>query len=301
MRLKLFRAANMAEAIGMVRAELGDDALILNTRRVADGMEITAALEPEPEPDLDPEPPRPAPGLAAALAWHGIPSELRPALLHGPLEAAISRALHFGVIPLDIGSRPVLLTGPPGAGKTLTAVRLATRLVMGGTAPLVITTDGKRAGATEQLAAFTRLLDVPLLVANQPVSLARALARRRDGAPVLIDTAGADPREPAEAEELRAFADTAGAHVVLVLPSGLDPAEAAELALAHAANGAVALIVTRLDIARRLGGVVAAAAVSGLTLTEAGIGPGAADGLTAFTPAFLAERLGRSESRKHAS
>ena len=50
------------------------------------------------------------------------------------------------------------------------------------------------------------------------------------------------------------------------------------------------LVATRLDQSRRLGGILAAAA-TGLALTEAGIGPGAADGLTAFTPAFLAERL----------
>ena len=72
-------------------------------------------------------------------------------------------------------------------------MRLATRLVMSGTVPMVVTTDGQRAGATEQLAAFTRLLGIPLLVASHPVSLARALAQRTDGAPVLIDTAGADP------------------------------------------------------------------------------------------------------------
>src|SRR5258705_204322 len=129
MRLRLFRAARMADAMALVRAELGADALILNTRKVADGFEITAALEPEPP------------------------------------------------------------------------------------------------------AAFPRLLGVPLLVASHPVSLARALAQRRDGAPVLIDTAGADARDPAQAEELRGLANTADAHMVLVLPSGLDPAEAVELAV----------------------------------------------------------------------
>ena len=40
--------------------------------------------------------------------------------------------------------------------------------------PLVITTDGKRAGAAEELAAFTRILGIPLLIANHPVGLERA-------------------------------------------------------------------------------------------------------------------------------
>lgn len=294
MRLKLFRAAGMAEAMAQVRADLGPDALILNTRTVPGGIEITAALEPEEEP------PRTDPARLAALAWHGVPRELHPALANGDLEVALATALLFGDLPLAAHAAPVMLAGPPGAGKTLTTVRLATRLVMQGIAPMVITTDGKRAGATEQLAAFTRLLGVPLLVASHPVSLARALLQRADGAPVLIDTSGADPRQPAQAEELCGLAATVGAHPALVLPAGLDPAEAAELALAHAEAGASALIVTRLDLANRMGGVIAAAAASRLPLVEAGVGDGAADGLVPFTPALLAARLSRSQGNHHA-
>jgi flagellar biosynthesis protein FlhF len=293
MRLKLFRAAGMADAIAKVRAELGAGAVILNTRRVAGGIEITAGLEPESEPV--PSDPR----RLATLAWHGVPEALRPALAHGDLEAAISDSLLFGVLPLSPHERPVMLTGPPGAGKTLTTVRLATRLVMRGTAPLVITTDGKRAGATEHLAAFTRLLGVPLLVASHPISLARALIQRFDGAPVLIDTAGADPREASQAAELQCLATTADAHVALVLPAGLDPAEAADLAVAQAECGATSLIATRLDLAYRLGSVIAAAAASRLPLVEAGIGSGAADGLVPFTPSLLAARLSRSPGRNN--
>jgi len=280
--------------MAQVRAELGVDALILNTRRVPGGIEITAALEAEEEPV-----PAEADRLAA-LAWHGVPENLRPALAFGDLETAIARTLVFGALPLDPHGRPVMLIGLPGAGKTLTTARLATRLVMSGRAPLVITTDDKRAGAIEQLAAFTRLLGVPLLVASNPTSLARALMRRSDGAPVLIDTAGADPRETCHADELRGLATTAGAHVAFVLPAGLDPAESAELAIAHAECGATLLVATRLDLAHRLGGVVAAAAASRLPLTEAGIGSGAADGLVPFTPALLAARLSRSQGRDHA-
>jgi len=294
MRLKLFRAVGMAEAMAQVRAELGPDALILNTRTVPSGIEITAALEPEEAP-LQTDPAR-----LAGLIWHGVPRELHPALAHGDLPAALATALLFAELPLEAHAPPVMLAGPPGAGKTLTTVRLATRLVMQGIAPMVITTDGKRAGATEQLAAFTRLLGVPLLVASHPVSLARALSQRADGAPVLIDTAGADPRDAAQAEELRALAATIGAHPALVLPAGLDPAEAADLALAHAECGATALIVTRLDLAHRMGGVIAAAAASRLPLVEAGVGDGAADGLVPFTPTLLAARLSRCQGKHHA-
>jgi flagellar biosynthesis protein FlhF len=289
MRLKLFRAAGMTEAMARVRAELGSDALILSTRQIPGGVEVTAALEPGPEPEEEP-------GPLAALAWHGVPQSLRAALAHGELADALADRLQFQALPLALHDRPVFLTGPPGAGKTLTAVRLATRLVTSGTAPMVIATDARRAGATEQLAAFTRILGVPLFVASNPASLARALTQRRGGMPILIDSAGADLRTTAQAEEIKELATTAGALIALVLPAGLDPAEAADLALGHAEHGAAALIATRLDLARRLGGIVAAAAASRLPLAEAGIGPGAADGMVPFTPLLLASLLGRSES-----
>ena len=295
MRLKLFHAPTMAAAMAAVRAELGDDALILNTKRVANGVEIAAALEADPEPDLTP----PDPARISALAWHGVPAALHASLVHGDLIAAIGKAIMFGALPLAPHDPPLLLTGAPGAGKTLTAVRLATRLVMAGTPPMVISTDGKRAGATEQLAAFTRLLGVDLLVASHPVSLARALARRRDGAPVLIDTAGADIREAEQMRELKELCQSADAHMALVLPAGLDPAEAGDLAAAHVAAGARSLIATRLDLSRRMGSVVASASGTGLKLTEAGIGASAADGLVPFTPALLAARLEQTESTKH--
>src|SRR5271157_1129831 len=67
MRLRLYRAASMAGAMAQVRAELGSDALILATRRVADGVEVTAALEPED--DTPPLPP-PDPTRLAVLDFH---------------------------------------------------------------------------------------------------------------------------------------------------------------------------------------------------------------------------------------
>ncbi len=153
-----------------------------------------------------------------------------------------------------------------------------------------LTADGQRAGATEQLAAFTRLLGLDLVVAAHPVALARAIANRPEGAPVLIDLPGCDPFATQEREESSALAATVGGCLVAVLPAGLDPAEAADLAAAYGEAGARLMVATRLDLARRIGGVLAAAD-AGLALAEAGIGPGAADGLVPLTPALLADRL----------
>jgi len=288
MRLKLYRAASMADVMAQVRAELGPEALILQTRRVSGGVEMSVAVDPadirpaevaEPDPDFDP------------FAYHGIPPFLADQLRPGPLEQRLSAVLSFGALPTASDEPPLLLAGPPGAGKTLTVARLATRLVLAGSSPLVITADGRRAGATEQLAAFTRLLGLNLVVATHPSTLGRALARRKSGEPVLIDTPGSDPFDPAQRGELSALVSTAGATLALVLPGGVDPAESADLGCGYADIGATMLVATRLDLARRLGGVVAAAQAGRLSLTEAGTGPGASDGLVPLTPGFLAERL----------
>ena len=297
MRLKLFHAPNMTAAMALVRDSLGPDALILSTRRVSDGVEVTAALEPAPTeaPPLPAPPPTPPPPFPtvdparnAALAWHGVPPGLVEALAPGQLADTLPGVLLFGDLPLD-GAAPLLVAGPPGAGKTLTVAKLATRLVMTGRTPLVVTADGRRAGAPEQLAAYTRLLGLTLVVASTPAPLSRALARSQDS-PVLIDTPGLDPFDASARGELLALAAAAGAVTALVLPAGLDPAEARELAEAFAEAGATLLIATRLDVSRRLGGVLAAA-TAGLTVTEAGTGPGAADGLRPLTPELLASRL----------
>jgi flagellar biosynthesis protein FlhF len=297
-----------------VRAAFGDDALILGSRCLADGVEIIAALEIEPPPVfIAPAPIAPAPiaptpiaparppedsARMAALRFHAVPNPLQDALRQGALDAALAQAVPFSPLPLSGGEPPLLLVGPPGSGKTLTTVRLATRLVIAGAAPMVVTADGQRAGATEQLAAFTRLLRINLIVASHPVSLSRAMARRPQGAAVLIDAPGSNPFDPADIEALRTMASAAGACIALVLPAGLDPYEATDLAQAYAESGAALLIATRLDLARRVGGILAAAAAARLPLAEAGIGPGAADGMVPLTPAWLADRLMQTERPK---
>jgi len=288
MRLKLYQAAGMAEAMARVRFEMGPDALILATRRVANGVEVTAALDPE-----EPAPLPSSRDLAgvSALRFHGVPASLHAPLQDGPLAEALRSRLSFTTLDLTPGARPLLLAGPPGAGKTLSVARLATRLLLAGTPPMVITADARRAGAVEQLAAYTRLLRLNLLVARHPVTLSRALMRRTDGAPVLIDTAGCDPFDPDQRQELGSLAAVADATIVLVLPAGMDGAESTDLGAAFAEMGARLLIGTRIDLARRLGGLMGAADAGRLGMTDAGIGPGAADGLTPLTPDFLASRL----------
>jgi flagellar biosynthesis protein FlhF len=289
MRLRVIRAARMPDAMAQLRAELGEDAVLLSTRRIPGGVEVTAAQEQDDEPlMITPDAARPGRAIPPDLARHNVPPALAQRLAEGRLAAALAAALGFAALPL--GGGPLLLAGPPGAGKTLTVAKLATRLVLGGAKPLLVSADGRRAGAAEQLAAFARVLDLPLAIASGPAALGKALARRGAGQQALVDLPGCDPFNPAGARLLAGLIEVAQGTPVLVLPAGLDPDEAAETASAFRLLGCRHLLPTRLDAARRLGGVLAAAA-AGLALTEAGTGPDASGGLEAMTAEGLARRL----------
>lgn len=285
MKLRVFTGRSSSAALAEVRAALGEDAVVLATRRVPGGVEVTAALEAA-EPLLIPPEPLPA-TPRPELARHNIPAAVAALLPPGPLESALAQGLRF--VPLPEG-RPLLLVGPPGAGKTLTAAKLAARAVMAGAAPLVVTTDGARAGAVEQLAAFTRILRLTLAVAAQPEALGKALAGRAHGQSAILDGFGCDPFNTEHAARLLRLIRAADAAPVLVLPAGLDAEESGEIARAFHALGARHLVATRLDAARRLGGVLAAAA-AGLAISEGGVSPNVSEGLVPLDAAALAARL----------
>jgi flagellar biosynthesis protein FlhF len=317
MRLHVFAAETLPDALDMARSELGADALILRTEPGEHGVEVTAMIEHPDPPDAPEEPcvadlaetandnvtmhtPDDAAPLSGAafdhlVAHHRIPPSLAARLAGGPLAALLAAYLSFGALPIAAGDRPLLLAGPPGAGKTLTVARLATRLVLRGERPAVATSDDRRAGAAEQLAAYTRLLGLDLIATAEPDRLARALRHTVGVMPVLIDTAAGDPFRAGDLGRLTDLADTLDATIAVVLPAGLDPAEAADMAEAYSAIGGRFLIATRLDAARRLGGVLAAASPradgAALSLAEAGLGTSAPDGLIPMTPALLANRL----------
>ncbi|QEY59126.1 flagellar biosynthesis protein FlhF [Pseudomonas sp. C27(2019)] len=63
MQVKRYFAADMRQAMNRVREELGADAAIISTRRVAGGVELTAALDYQAQPT----PARPNPALEAEL------------------------------------------------------------------------------------------------------------------------------------------------------------------------------------------------------------------------------------------
>jgi flagellar biosynthesis protein FlhF len=128
-------------------------------------------------------------------------------------------------------------------------------------------------------------------VASEPRRLERLIGDA--GAElILIDSPGINPFRPADLGKLSQALEISGALPVLVLDAGTGSADSADMAQTFAALGSRWLFATKLDVARRLGGVLAAAD-AGLALAEAGIGPTIGRGLGALSPAGLARLLVR--------
>jgi flagellar biosynthesis protein FlhF len=193
--------------------------------------------------------------------------------------------------PFDAGQRgAILLMGPPGAGKTSVAARLAAQHCLSGLAVSLAATDLDTAGQVERLDTFAQCLNVELLRISEPAMLSDAAGRFRDSQGLLIaDSGGCDPRGSLP-RGLIAFLSAGNVDLVGVLSAAGDAEEAAEIAAALVKLGATRLIVTGLDLSRRKGAVVAIALAGG-TIAHVTSSPYLADGLETLTPMALARML----------
>ena len=123
--------------------------------------------------------------------------------------AAVKNALNrrMQVLPSDADlidrGGVYALVGPTGVGKTTTAAKLAARCVVrhGADKLALITTDGYRIGAHEQLRIYGRILGVPVHVVRDASDLRQTLAELRNKHMVLIDTVGMSQRDRMVAEQ----------------------------------------------------------------------------------------------------
>jgi flagellar biosynthesis protein FlhF len=307
MRLHTFRARTLPEAMRLLRDELGADAVIVASRELAEeggGAEVTAAAEP-PGPDEEDlaallTPAAAGPILAevkAALAFHAVPAAVaqaiepelerdRPADAASALAGALARAVRFEPLGAPAPGRTLAVVGPPGAGKTAVVARLAAAARLAGLPARVVCADPGRAGAFEQLTALL----APLGLAPEAAATPAQAPAGGGSSLTLVDTGGVNPFRAAEVAALARWLAPGGAEAVLALPAGTDAQDAVETVGRFAAVGARRCVVTRLDAARRLGGVVAAGA-TGVALAEASVSPLIGKPMPPLTPGGLARLL----------
>lgn len=141
-------------------------------------------------------------GFSAQLTrkfTEGLPAESTLAEGRNIIKNQINRQLRVISSDADIIDRGGVyaLVGPTGVGKTTTTAKLAARCVVrhGADKLALITTDGYRIGAHEQLRIYGRILGVQVHVVRDAADLRHTLQELRNKHMVLIDTIGMSQRD----------------------------------------------------------------------------------------------------------
>jgi flagellar biosynthesis protein FlhF len=204
--------------------------------------------------------------IAAELCVQEVDRELALELVqeageHGGTPDALRKAIQSRIaVDATLGAagasrQVVALVGPPGAGKTTTLVKLATRYGLSARRSVhMISTDVFRIGAAEQLKLYASILGISFQAVETPLALAQALEEQRRKDLILIDTPGWGRRDLPELEELASYmADDPDIDVQLVLPASNRSCDIAKMASRYAVFRPSKLIFTRLDETDRYG------------------------------------------------
>lgn len=212
-------------------------------------------------------------GFSSALSRRMIDD--LPASLAAPdgrkwLAAAINRRLRTLSGDNDIIDRGGVfaLVGPTGVGKTTTTAKLAARCVVryGADKLALLTTDGYRIGAHEQLRIYGRILGVPVHVVRDSEDLRRMLADLRDKHMILIDTVGMSQRDRMVAEQAAMLTRAGEVRRLLLLNSGARGDTLDDVVRSYAGEDLAGCILTKVDEAASLGPALDAIVRHGLLL-----------------------------------
>ncbi len=311
MRIKTYIAPTVAEAMEQIRKDFGSDILIISNQHVKEGVRLTVGVEEEiseneiEEALFGPLEERTLLQIKEALEKHRVPDILIERILLAcrdfsqekdsttVLSKGLDRIFKFNPLPEHTSKRAFMLVGSSGSGKTIAVAKLAVRAKIAGKRIGVITTDMKRAGAIEQLSAFTKILEVDLVKIRKAELLKEAIDGLRTFSDmIVIDSPGINPFVRSEVDYLIDLkGDIEGLEPILVMSAGLDAFEASDIAESFLALGCKRLLPTRLDLSRRFGSILYAAYTNSLGLCDAGTSPHVSQGLCPIEAVSLAQML----------
>lgn len=155
--------------------------------------------------------------------------------------------------------RVIALVGPTGVGKTTTLAKIAARALMESRLKVsLITLDTYRIGASDQVARYGEIMNVPTHVAKDRAELAKAIGRSADADLVLIDTAGRSMSE-AVARQAELIRTVPGVQLHLVVSAATGARELAAVADRYKGLAPDRLMVTKVDEAAGPGSLLSAA------------------------------------------
>ena len=185
------------------------------------------------------------------------------------------------------------LVGPTGVGKTTTTAKLAARCVMrhGPSKLALITTDAYRIGAYEQLRIYGKILGVMVHSVKDEADLKIALRELKDKHTVLIDTVGVSQRDKMVTEQV-AMLSGSGVDVkrLLCLNATSTGETLSEVVRAYKGNGLSGCILTKLDEAATIGGVLDIAIRQKLNIYYVASGQRVPEDLHVANKQYLVER-----------
>ncbi len=130
----------------------------------------------------------------------------RPALLRSAARAALSLVAPYSNPDGVPAKKVVAFFGPTGVGKTTSIAKLAAHLALKKKKKvLLMTLDGYRIGAIEQLRIYAGLMGIPFRFVSQISELSRAIEENSQRDYMLIDTAGRGPNDLEAMSALSAF------------------------------------------------------------------------------------------------
>ena len=171
-----------------------------------------------------------------------------PALLVRRLPVVDDKLLEQGGI--------MAVVGPTGVGKTTTIAKLATRFALrhGVRNVALVSTDGYRIGAREQLLTFARIIGVPMHVAADARELGDVLDSLGPRKLVLIDTPGMSRLDLRLGEQLQALAKHGERiRILLALAANTELAALEDTVRIFASLKPQACVLTKVDESGSLG------------------------------------------------
>jgi flagellar biosynthesis protein FlhF len=170
---------------------------------------------------------------------------------------------------LDKGGR-VALVGPTGVGKTTALAKLAVRWVLrhGPRSIALISADSVRIGAHDHMQALGQMLDVPVYIAETLAEIPKYLQQLGQARLVLIDTPGMSQRDPQLATRMAQLAQSGhGLETALVLAASTQAGAIAETVARFASAKAASALLTKVDEAASLGGILSVLARAELPIS----------------------------------
>jgi flagellar biosynthesis protein FlhF len=206
------------------------------------------------------------------------------------LASALDKRMQAAPLAI-VESRALLLVGPSGVGKTAVAAKIAAHARLAGRMVKLVAADTTGAGAVARLEMFAQHLAVEIAPADSAEAVAKEMAEAAaNNMLTIVDTAGFDPRNAKARTAYAALARLPDAEALGVVSATADAEEISEIASALVTLGTKRLIVTGLDVTRRLGALLSAA-TQGAGLAHTTRSPFISGGLEPLTPLSLARML----------